>query len=143
LTFGGAGLTVVAFGSTGFLFVDYPSHLALQVFTVQKVHQLIADRLELIATVVPVAPLALLDFTVAVLNHLQGTLFRKGLDSKDFFNYTASGEYIGAHHLPDIIRSTILAHVFAGTPESVAGTGTGFCVWIDLIFFAIGAFDSD
>jgi hypothetical protein len=33
--------------------------------------------------------------------------------------------------------------VFAGTSKLEPWTGTGFCFWIDGVFFAIGAFDSD
>jgi hypothetical protein len=33
--------------------------------------------------------------------------------------------------------------VFAGTSESEPWTGAGFSVWIEGVFFAIGAFDSD
>jgi hypothetical protein len=33
--------------------------------------------------------------------------------------------------------------VFAGTSEGEPWTGAGVCVWIEGVFFAIGAFDSD
>jgi len=41
------------------------------------------------------------------------------------------------YYLPDIILLTMFCHVFAGTSESEPGTVTGFCFWVDCVFFSI------
>jgi hypothetical protein len=50
---------------------------------------------------------------------------------------------VSTNHLPLIIRSTMLAHVFAGTSESEPWTGTGFCFWVDCVFIAFTSFYLD
>ena len=50
---------------------------------------------------------------------------------------------IQTFYFPDIIRSTMFCHVFAGTSESEPWTGTGFCFWVDGVFISFTSFYLD